>query len=70
MNEFVTKSMKRVLDSLDKPKTQKQLLDETELSPRTFRFAISRLKNLNLVKEVIFWKDTRIKICKRGDKNE
>ncbi|MBR9682862.1 MAG: hypothetical protein GOV02_04250 [Candidatus Aenigmarchaeota archaeon] len=60
--------MKLILDSLDKPKTQKQILDETKLSPRTFRFAVSRLRNLGLVEESVFWKDARIKICRRGDK--
>ena len=70
---FVTKSMKLILYSLDKVKTQKQILNETKLSPRTFRFGISRLKNLGLVNEFVSLKDSRVKYYTRikgGENNE
>ena len=63
--------MELVLDSLDHPKTQKQILDETQLSPRTFRYAVSRLKKLKLAEEFVSMKDARIKLCRKikgGDK--
>jgi len=60
--------MKRVLTSLTHIKTQKQILAETKLSPRTFRFAISRLKKIGLVEEIISLKDARVKFCRRSDK--
>ncbi len=68
MRDFVTKSMKLVLDSLDNVKTQKQILNKTKLSPRTFRYAVSRLKKLKLVKEFVSMKDARIRLCRRGEK--
>ena len=69
MNDFA-KSMKLVISSLTYPKSQKQILDETRLSPRTFRFAVSRLKNMKLIEEFVSLKDIRMKFCRRSDKNE
>ncbi len=69
MNEFAN-SMRLVLSSLGNTrKTQKQIITETKISPRTFRFAISRLKRMGLVKEYILISDTRIKVYKRGEFN-
>jgi len=62
--------MKRVLTNLTYTKTQKQILDETNLSPRTFRFAISRLKKIGLIKEIVSLKDARIKFCRRMNKTK
>ena len=66
MSDFVLPmSAKLVLSSLENgPKTQKQLLEETSLSSRTLRFAISKLRSLNLIKETVSLKDERIKIYK------
>ncbi|MCD6398371.1 MAG: hypothetical protein J7L08_00435 [Candidatus Aenigmarchaeota archaeon] len=66
MTDFaLPKSAKLVLDSLgNNPKTQKQILEKISLSPRTLRFAITRLKNLGLIKEINSLKDARIKFYK------
>lgn len=42
--------------------TQKYLLENTALAPRTIRYALSRLKELDFLKEAISLDDTRKKI--------
>ncbi len=74
MNDFaLPKSVELVLNSLkNEPKTQKQILKETSLPPRTFRFAISKLRNLGVLKDISSLRDARVKFYKinGGDKNE
>ncbi len=69
MNEFA-KGMKLILISLETPKTPKQLILETSLPARTIRFAVSRLKKLEMIKEVVSLKDARKKFYVRGNDNE
>lgn len=42
--------------------TQKDLLENTALAPRTIRYALSRLKELGLLKEAVSLDDTRKRI--------
>ena len=63
-------SSRKVLDSLTNPKTQKEILKETKLPARTFRFAILKLKKLGLVKESFILSDARVKIyCRNPSEN-
>lgn len=43
----------------DGPLTQKQLVDETMLAPRTVRYAIERLEDAGTVSETIYIEDAR-----------
>lgn len=50
-----------VLDH-ESPLTQEQLCDRTWLSPRTTRYALSRLKDADLVTEEVYIPDARRKL--------
>ncbi|MFC7216163.1 winged helix-turn-helix transcriptional regulator [Saliphagus sp. GCM10025334] len=39
--------------------TQKQLIDETLLSPRTVRFALERLESVGAIEEETYFRDAR-----------
>jgi hypothetical protein len=73
VNDFaLTRSMQTVLDTLNaRPTTQKEILKKTALQPRTLRFALSRLKAVGLIGELVL-SDARVKIYyrKRGEENE
>lgn len=43
----------------DGPLTQKQLVDETMLAPRTVRYAIERLEETETITETIYIEDAR-----------
>lgn len=43
----------------DGPMTQKQLVDETMLAPRTVRYALERLDNADAVSETVYIEDAR-----------
>ena len=43
----------------DGPLTQKRLVEETMLSPRTVRYALERLEDCGLVEEGIYFADAR-----------
>ncbi|MBC7114497.1 MAG: hypothetical protein PWR13_603 [Archaeoglobi archaeon] len=53
-----TKKIFEVLRSKG-PMTQKDLINETSLSPRTVRHAIQRLKEKGLIIEKFYFKDAR-----------
>ncbi len=42
--------------------TQKKLVEETLLSPRTVRYALQRLEEVNLVEKDIYFADARQKL--------
>ncbi|WP_312912651.1 MarR family transcriptional regulator [Natronosalvus caseinilyticus] len=39
--------------------TQKQLIDETLLSPRTVRYALERLESIGVIEEETYFRDAR-----------
>lgn len=43
----------------DGPLTQKQIVEETMLSPRTVRYAIERLDDIGMVSERVYFADAR-----------
>lgn len=43
----------------DGPLTQKQLVDETMLAPRTVRYALERLDDADVVTEAVYIQDAR-----------
>jgi DNA-binding Lrp family transcriptional regulator len=43
----------------DAPLTQKQLVSETNLSPRTVRYALDRLDECQLITEDVYLRDAR-----------
>ncbi len=64
--------MQTVLSTIKaRPTTQKEILKKTALQPRTLRFALSRLKAVGLIGELMMSPDARVKIYYRkgGDKN-
>lgn len=48
----------KVLD-YDGPLTQKQIVEESMLSPRTVRYAIERLDDIGVVSERVYFADAR-----------
>lgn len=48
----------KVLD-YDGPMTQKQIVEESMLSPRTVRYAIERLDEIGIVSERVYFADAR-----------
>ncbi len=48
----------KVLD-YDGPMTQKQLVEESMLSPRTVRYALERLDEIGVVAEQVYFADAR-----------
>lgn len=49
------------------PLTQKQLIDETMLSPRTVRYALSDLDDAGLITETIYLADARQSLYELAD---
>ncbi|MFB6110746.1 MAG: winged helix-turn-helix transcriptional regulator [Halodesulfurarchaeum sp.] len=43
----------------DGPLTQKRLIEETNLSPRTVRYALDRLDDCDCIEEQVYVKDAR-----------
>jgi len=59
--EYLPPSAKRVLDVLatNGPLTQKELINKTDLPPRTVRYALSRLRDENMLEERFCFRDAR-----------
>jgi hypothetical protein len=59
--EYLPSSAKLVFRILvsEGPLTQKDLIDKTELPPRTVRYALSRLKEESVIKECFYFPDAR-----------
>jgi len=58
--------MQAVLSTLNaRPTTQKEILKKIDLQPRTLRFALSRLKAVGLIGELMMPADARVKIYYR-----
>ncbi len=54
----------------DGPLTQKQLVDETMLAPRTVRYAIERLDEADTISETIYIEDARQTLYQLDDEVE
>lgn len=51
----------------DGPLTQKQLVDETMLAPRTVRYALERLGDADAVSETVYIEDARQTLYRLND---